>query len=55
MRIIGGVSEWGAAWTGMVFPETGEDVLPDALAPFAIDRERDEGVYVEPAVWMRLG
>jgi hypothetical protein len=27
-------------------------VVPDALVPVEIDRERDEGLYVEPNVWM---
>jgi GNAT superfamily N-acetyltransferase len=51
MRIVGTVAEW-EAWTGLALPETGEYVVPDALAPVSVDRERDEGVYVEPAVWM---
>jgi hypothetical protein len=41
------------AWTGMRFPETGPYVVPDALVPVEIDRERDLGRYVEPNVWVR--
>jgi hypothetical protein len=51
MRISGSVAEW-ESWTGMRFPDTGDYVVPGALVPVAIDRERDEGVYVEPNVWM---
>ena len=51
MRIVGTVAEW-EEWTGMALPETGAYVVPDALAPVSVDRERDEAVYVEPAVWM---
>jgi hypothetical protein len=51
MRISGSVADW-EAWTGMRFPDTGDYVVPGALVPVAIDRERDEGVYVEPNVWM---
>jgi hypothetical protein len=33
-------------------PRDGTYVVPGALVPVEIDRERDEGVYVEPNVWM---
>jgi len=36
----------------MAFPESGEYVFPHTLAPVAIDRERDRGLYFEPNVWM---
>ena len=51
MRIVGTVDEW-EEWTGMALPESGSYVVPDALAPVSVDRERDEAVYVEPGVWM---
>jgi hypothetical protein len=51
MRISGTVADW-ENWTKMVFPESGTYVVPGALVPVEIDRERDEGVYVEPNVWM---
>jgi GNAT superfamily N-acetyltransferase len=51
MTITGTVAEW-EKWTGMAFPESGEYVVPGALAPVAFDLERDEGRYVEPNVWM---
>ena len=51
MRISGSVADW-ESWTGMRFPDTGTYVVPGALVPVEIDRERDEGVYVEPNVWM---
>ena len=38
----------------MAFPESGVDyVVPAALVPVRIDRERDLGRYEEPNVWMR--
>jgi hypothetical protein len=37
----------------MAFPETGPYVIPEALVPVEIDRERDLGRYVEPNVWVR--
>jgi GNAT superfamily N-acetyltransferase len=51
MRITGSVGDW-ESWTGLRFPETGSYVVRGALVPVEIDRERDEGVYVEPNVWM---
>ena len=52
LRITGTVAEW-EAWVGMPFPETGEYVFPQGLAPVSIDREADVGAYWEPNVWMR--
>jgi GNAT superfamily N-acetyltransferase len=51
MRIPGTVAEW-EEWAGMSFPESGSYVVPGALVPVEVDRERDEGLYVEPNVWM---
>ncbi len=52
MRIPGTIAEW-EQWTEMQFPESGSYIVPGALVPVEIDRERDVGVYVEPNVWMR--
>jgi GNAT superfamily N-acetyltransferase len=52
MVITGTVAEW-EEWTELVFPETGDYVVPGGLVPVRIDRERDEGRYVEPNPWMR--
>jgi GNAT superfamily N-acetyltransferase len=54
MTVPGTVAEW-EEWTRMDFPETGPYVVPGALVPVDIDRERDEGLYVEPNVWMVHG
>jgi hypothetical protein len=52
MLIAGTVGEW-EAWTQMRFPESGTYVVPGALQPVQIDRERDSGRYADPNVWMR--
>jgi hypothetical protein len=52
LRITGSVAEW-EEWTGMTFPESGDYWFPGGLATVAIDRERDQGLYWEPNVWMR--
>jgi GNAT superfamily N-acetyltransferase len=54
LDVRGSVAEW-EEWSGMAFPETGDYIVDGALVPVAIDRERDEGRYVEPNVWMRHG
>jgi len=51
-RVTGTVAEW-EAWSRMAFPDSGEYVVPGALALVRIDRERDVGEHVEPNVWVR--
>lgn len=51
MCITGTVGEW-EDWTGLVFPESGTYIVPEALVPITIDLEDDEGRYVEPNFWM---
>ncbi len=50
LTISGSREEW-QEWTGMVFPEDGGYVVPGALVP--VHFKDGQGVYVEPAVWMR--
>jgi hypothetical protein len=52
MVITGTVAEW-EAWATMPFPESGIYVVPGALQPVAVDRERDVVRYEDPNVWMR--
>jgi GNAT superfamily N-acetyltransferase len=52
MVIAGTVREW-ETWTDMRFPDSGSYVVPGALQPMAVDRERDQGRYEDPNVWMR--
>jgi hypothetical protein len=51
LRITGSIADW-EEWTRMPFPESGDYVFPQGLAPLAVDRERDVGRYWEPNVWM---
>ncbi len=51
MVIEGTADEW-EAWTGMQFPESGEYVVDGALVPVQIDREMNNGRYIEPNVWV---
>jgi len=44
-------AEW-EQWTGMKFPQSGRYIIPGALNPIEMNIEKDEGVYVEPNVWM---
>lgn len=52
MTITGSVTEW-ETWTGMVFPESGVYVVPDALDLVRIDLDADRGTYIEENLWMR--
>ena len=51
MTIRGTRADW-EEWTGMKFPQGGQYHIPGALNPMEMDIEKDEGVYIEPNVWM---
>ncbi len=51
LAISGTVADW-EAWTEMAFPESGEYVFPQGLAPLAVDRKADVCRYWEPNVWV---
>ncbi|HET8604819.1 MAG TPA: GNAT family N-acetyltransferase [Marmoricola sp.] len=52
MLIEGTVAEW-EEWTGMLFPVTGDYVVPDALALLHVDREADRATYREENLWVQ--
>jgi hypothetical protein len=49
--IRGTRAEW-AQWTGMQFPQNGLYIIEGALNPMEINLEQDEGIYLEPNVWI---
>jgi GNAT superfamily N-acetyltransferase len=49
--IEGSVAQW-ETWTDMAFPDSGPFVVPGALQPVTVDRERDAVRYEDPNVWM---
>jgi GNAT superfamily N-acetyltransferase len=51
MSIRGSVADW-ERWVGMAFPDSGDFVIPGALAPVVIDRDADLGTYGDPNVWI---
>jgi GNAT superfamily N-acetyltransferase len=51
MTISGSRSQW-ETWTRMKFPQNGKYVLPGALNPMKMDVEKDQGLYIEPNVWL---
>ncbi|RJP74571.1 MAG: N-acetyltransferase [Candidatus Zixiibacteriota bacterium] len=51
LAVTGTVAQW-ETWTGMVFPDSGPYVVPGALQPVIIDRDRDLGRYEDPNLWM---
>lgn len=52
MLIEGTVAEW-EEWTGMLFPVTGDYVVPEALNLVHVDRETDEAIYLEENLWVQ--
>ncbi|MCB9140064.1 MAG: GNAT family N-acetyltransferase [Caldilineaceae bacterium] len=51
MVIEGSIAQW-EAWTEMAFPDSGEYIVPGALAPVEMDLFMDIGRYVEPNIWV---
>lgn len=51
MTIHGSCTDW-EGWTGLKFPQSGQYTIPGALVPMKMNVEKDEGVYIEPNVWM---
>ncbi len=52
MVVTGTVGEW-ETWTGMLFPESGSYVVPDALNLVEVDRAQDQAVYREENLWVQ--
>jgi hypothetical protein len=50
--ICGTVAEW-ESWTGLVFPDSGDYVIPEGLSTLHVDRDADRCTYVEPNVWVQ--
>jgi GNAT superfamily N-acetyltransferase len=50
--MTGTVAQW-QAWTGLALPGSGRYVVPRGLEVLTVDTQGDQGVYVEPNVWVR--
>jgi GNAT superfamily N-acetyltransferase len=51
-KTIRGTSREWEQWTGLKFPQTGQYIVDGALNPIEVNREQDQGVYIEPNVWI---
>ena len=51
MAISGSRADW-ETWTKLRFSTSGEYIVDGALTPVVFDADADEGVYLEPNVWM---
>lgn len=49
--VRGSRADW-EAWTGVKFLQSGRYIIPGALSPIEMDVEKDEGIYLEPNVWL---
>jgi len=49
--IRGTRAEW-EQWANMKFPQNGEYIISGALNPMEMNIEKDEGIYIEPNVWI---
>jgi len=50
--MTGTVQQW-EGWVGMPLPSTGEYVIPEGMSVLRIDKDANEGTYVEPNIWVR--
>lgn len=50
-RVTAPIADW-EQWAGRLFPSSGAYVVPNALQPLQIDRERGVGEYWDPCVWV---
>ncbi len=49
--IRGTRAEW-ENWTGLKIPQSGQYIIDGALNPIDVNLEKDEGIYIEPNVWI---
>ena len=51
MYVSGSIDEW-KEWTELDFPGSGSYIIPGALNPISIDTSKNQGIYIEPNVWV---
>lgn len=51
MHIKGTLSDW-EGWTGMIFPESGQYVIPHASQPLTVYYEKDYAEYYDQNIWV---
>jgi len=51
LMVKGTVTQW-ESWTNMSFIDSGRYIVPGALQPVTIDKEKDVGLYEDPNVWV---
>ena len=51
-KIIRGTHADWEEWIKMKLPQSGEYIVPGALNPIEMKIEQDEGIYIEPNVWI---
>lgn len=51
MDIRNSIQQW-EEWTGLKLFSSGSYVIKEGIVPLEVNREQDEGKYIEPNVWM---
>ena len=52
LTVNGTIAQW-TKWTNMIFPHSGQYVVPGALSTIEVDKAAGVGLYREPNVWMK--
>ena len=52
VRVRATLAKW-REWTGLPLTTSGDQILPQGLAPLKVDTHRNIGTYIEPGVWLR--
>jgi len=52
LTVEGTINEW-ESWTDMIFPNSGNYIIPGGLTPVKIDTKNNLGIYKDPNVWMQ--
>ncbi|MDR6224451.1 GNAT family N-acetyltransferase [Desmospora profundinema] len=50
--VVRGTIERWERWSGLRFLDSGLYIVPETINPVQIDLEKNEGIYIEPNVWM---
>lgn len=50
-QVTASIKQW-EEWTGLIFPGDGFYIIKEALNPLKIDYTHNQGLYIEPNIWV---